>query len=371
MNSDILIVDDTPANLDLLSNILKEQNYKVRAVPDGQLAIRSALLKQPDLILLDITMPGMDGYEVCRHMKMNEQLSDIPILFISALSDTDKKVEAFKNGGVDYITKPFQIDEVLARVKTHLEIKFLAELQKKHINKITENYKNLKELEELRDSLIHMIIHDLRTPLFGISAYLELVINKPDKSFDDESLKYLTMSYQSTKTLGSMINNLLDINKLENNSLVIKKQKCNLKDLIADSYTHLEPLFKQKELTLNFSSKDLQIDCDPDLIKRVIINLMSNAIKFSPIKNSININYYNNSNKSYVEIIDKGPGIAKKNTTKIFNKFYQVKDSMTKDIPSTGLGLTFCKLAIEAHNGEIGIFSDIGKGCNFWFNIPF
>lgn len=370
MNADILIVDDTPANLDLLSNILKERNYKVRAVPDGQLAIKSSLLRPPDLILLDVTMPGMDGYQVCQRIKSEEKLKDIPILFISALSETDKKIEAFKKGGVDYITKPFQVEEVLARVETHLKIQSLVEEQKKNIEEINNNYKKLKDLEELKDGLVHMIIHDLRTPLFGISAYLELLLENKEICSKDDTFKYLTMSYQSTKTLGSMINNLLDVSKLENHSFNLTKKECNLNEIISNSYIHLEPLFEQKELLLEFPKNRVVTYCDEDLITRIIMNLMSNSIKFSPNQNTIKINYYNKSSNTHFEIIDHGPGIAKENSLKVFNKFYQIQNESQKKIPSTGLGLTFCKLAIEAHNGAIGVESDIGRGCKFWFQIP-
>lgn len=370
MKADILIVDDTPANLDLLSNILKENEYKVRALPDGQLAITSAKMKAPDLILLDITMPGLNGFEVCQKLKEDDSLKDIPILFISALTDTDKKVEAFKNGGVDYITKPFQVEEILARVSTHLKIKNLILQQKSHLNELNENYKKLQELENLKDSLVHMIIHDLRSPLFGISAYLELLLG--DKSIIDheENFKFVSMAFQSAKILANMINNLLDVNKLEQNKLKVNKEKCNLKDLVISSYKQLEPLFLQKNLKFISTSNDIDVYCDSNLLSRVIINLITNAIKFSPPNETIETSCNTIHDRIHFEIADKGPGISKENSDKIFNKFFQVDDGSKKDIPSTGLGLTFCKLVIEAHNGEIGIDSELEKGSKFWFNIP-
>lgn len=370
MSSDILIVDDTPANLNLLGNILKEHNYKIRAVPNGELAIISTKKKSPDLILLDITMPGMNGFEVCQKIKSDETLQDIPIIFISALSDTDDKLEGFKNGGVDYITKPFQVEEVIARVNTHLKIRELIKENQTQLKQINADFEKLKKLEELRDGLVHMIIHDLRSPLFGISAYLELLTEKFNTSKDTETKKFLSIAFQSTKMLGNMINDVLDVNKLENNKIELQKSNYCLNTIVSEVISQLEAMITQKNLVVKFNSKDFNVICDQNLIKRVVANLLSNAIKFSSNNKNIIINIKQKSQNTYLEVIDEGPGISKENTSKVFNKFYQINDSIKKDTPSTGLGLTFCKLVIEAHNGKIAVESDIGKGCKFWFFLP-
>lgn len=370
MNSDILIVDDTPANLTLLGNILKEHNFKIRAVPNGEFAIASVQKKPPDLILLDVTMPGISGFEVCERIKSDEVNKNIPIIFISALTDTTNKIEGFKKGGVDYITKPFQVEEVIARVNTHLKIRELNKENQNQLKQINEDYKRLKNLEELRDSLIHMVVHDLRSPLFGISAYLELLSDKIEKWDDEEAKKYLSIAFQSTKILGNMINDLLDVNKLENDNIELQKSKFCLDEIVTEVIGQLDALSAQKNLVVNFTSDNYDVVCDQNLIKRVITNLLSNAIKFSPNDQNIIINITQTSKDTLVEFINKGPGISKENTSKVFNKFFQAEDSINRKIPSTGLGLTFCKLVIEAHNGEIGVISDIGKGCRFWFSLP-
>ena len=166
----VIVVDDTPANLQLLTGMLKERGYKVRPVPSGKLALQAAKNDPPDLILLDIMMPEMDGYEVCERLKADEKLREIPVIFISALNETMDKVRAFGVGGVDYVTKPFQFEEVDARVRTHLELQ-------RQRRKLKENYEQLRRLEELRDNLVHMIVHDLRNPLTGISGFLDLALD--------------------------------------------------------------------------------------------------------------------------------------------------------------------------------------------------
>ena len=169
----ILVVDDNAANVQLLVGMLKDRGYKVRAALSGKLAIQAVQNNPPDLILLDVNMPEMNGYEVCERLKSDESTRDIPIIFVSALHETLDKVKAFGVGGVDYITKPFQFQEVEARVRTHLELC-------RQRREIRESYARLRQLEKLRDDLVHMIAHDLRNPLTAVSGYLDLV------AFDDE-----------------------------------------------------------------------------------------------------------------------------------------------------------------------------------------
>ncbi len=164
----IMVVDDTPANLKLLEDMLKARGYQVCSYPCGRLALAAAASQSPDLILLDVNMPEMNGYEVCKHLKADAKLKDIPVLFISALSETSDKVKAFSCGGVDYVTKPFRFEEVYARVETHLELR----RQKRELQ---ENYARLRELEDLKENLVLMIIHDLRSPAALISGYLDLI----------------------------------------------------------------------------------------------------------------------------------------------------------------------------------------------------
>ena len=203
----ILIVDDAPANVELLMGILKEKGYKPRAAISGKLAIQAAQKNPPSLILLDINMPEMNGYQVCEQIKADPSLTDIPVIFISALNETMDKVKAFGVGAVDYITKPFQFEEVAARVHTHLELC----RQKRQLQ---ENYQRLMELEHLRDNLTHMIIHDMRSPLCAITLGLELVTHDHNRS--DSSLKNILHSAsESAKYITHMVNQLLDISRLD------------------------------------------------------------------------------------------------------------------------------------------------------------
>ena len=201
----ILVVDDTLANLQLLAGLLKDRGYRVRVAPSGTLALQAVHAEPPDLILLDINMPELNGYEVCERLKADPQLAEIPVLFISALNETLDKVKAFGVGGVDYITKPFQFEEVEARVATHLELR----RQKRELK---ESNERLRELERLRDNLVHMIVHDMRSPLMVISGHLELMAMEP---LPAQAAQCAKKALAATRTLIEMVSSMLDVSKME------------------------------------------------------------------------------------------------------------------------------------------------------------
>lgn len=355
----ILVVDDTPANLQLLVGMLKEHSFKVRPVPNGELAIRAALANPPDLILLDITMPGMDGYEVIARLKANESTREIPVLFISALNETSDKVRAFQAGGVDYVTKPFQFEEVEARVRTHLE------LRRQKIE-LRRNYEQLRVLEKLRDDLTHMIVHDMRSPLLGLQLAIELVaMSEPANGSDNTEA--LGTAKQAVTTLIEMVNQVLDVSRLESGHIELHKAPCDLTALIRQTADANRLQAEARTITVPTNGA-VQAEVDADLIKRVIANLLGNAVKFTPADGKISIRISEPGGLIRIEVTDNGPGIAPEDQQKIFVKFGQL-DSPQKRRGS-GLGLTFSKMAVEAHGGNIGVESKLGSGSTFWFTLP-
>jgi signal transduction histidine kinase len=355
----ILVVDDTPANLHLLSGMLKDRGCKVRPVSSGQEALQAARRIPPDLILLDINMPEMNGYEVCRRLKADPELKDIPVLFISALSETADKVKAFGAGGVDYVIKPFQFAEVDARVQTHLELR----RQKRALQ---ESYERLKELERLRDSLTHMIVHDMRSPLSAILGSLELL-----KAFmpaePPELARMLHAARGSAAMLNEMVTQLLDISRLEAGKMPLHKTECDLAKIARDLIASLAPSTAGRQLRLSAPEPVTSL-CDADIVRRVIGNLLGNALKFSPKEGEIGISVAREKTALRVAVKDNGSGIPSQYHQRIFEKFFQAESKEKK--LGTGLGLTFCKLAVEAHGGRIGLDSQAGQGCTFWFTLP-
>jgi len=343
----ILIVDDTPANLLLLVRMLTQRGYKPRTVLSGKLALEAARAEPPDLILLDIAMPEMNGYEVCEQLKADEALKDIPVIFISALHETLDKVKAFRVGGVDYVTKPFQFEEVFARVQTHLQ---------------------LRRLERLRDDLTHMLIHDLRNPLAVICCFLDFLEFHEAQTLSANAQELVTVARRSAEDLLNMIASLLDVSKIGAGEMKLQREPCDLHTLLRAVVAATQPLPANRTVTLDAPASPLTLTLDVGLIRRVLQNLLSNALKYTPPSGAVCIVVTPSPSEVRVAITDTGPGIAPEHQQRIFEKFGQVEDRQNRQ--GTGLGLTFCKLAVEAHGGRIGVQSKVDHGSTIWLALP-
>ena len=365
---DILVVDDTPANLQLLSGMLKEVGYRVRVVPSGALALASAEKRVPDLVLLDINMPNMDGYEVCRRMKENPELCRVPVLFISALSEPLDKVKAFSSGGVDYVTKPFQVEEVAARVRTHLENRRLQRALEERASELEKKNEELRVSEKLRENLVHMIVHDMRTPLSGLLASLQFLEEDVLAQLRKENREDLEHAAYAGRKLAQMIDDMLDISRLEAGKLDVNPTRVRVAELFDRALDSLGGLLKGRHLRVT-APLELELYGDAELLRRVLVNLLGNALKFTPEDGRIDLAAERAEGSVRVTVTDDGPGIEARFHGQIFDKFEQVNARKDGTLRSTGLGLTFCKLAVEAHEGRIGVESTPGKGSVFWFEL--
>jgi signal transduction histidine kinase len=357
----ILLVDDTPANLRLLSEMLGQRGYKLRPAPSGKLALRAAQALPPDLILLDIRMPEMDGYEVCKRLKADPALQEIPIIFLSALSETADKLKAFAGGGVDYITKPFQLEEVLARVETHLEIR----RQKRELE---ESYESLRRLECLRDSLTHMIVHDMRTPLLLMGDFLTLLEKSEAENLSKNGAKFVLQARRAIYGLVDMVNSMLDVSKMEAGEMKLNPSRCQLNALIQATVSEFELSEDSPSISLDAPKRPVEVSVDTALITRVMRNLLGNALPFASGHGSVRVGISSTNRNARVTVTDDGPGIRAEYHEKIFEKFGQVEGIHAAT--GTGLGLAFCKFAIKLHGGQIGVESELGKGSTFWFTLP-
>ncbi|MFZ2655513.1 MAG: hybrid sensor histidine kinase/response regulator [Victivallales bacterium] len=342
----ILIVDDTPANVLLLVKMLAERGYRPRPVSSGKLALQAARDETPDLVLLDINMPEMNGYEVCEQLKADAKLKDIPVIFISASDHMIDKVKAFDVGGVDYVTKPFQCREVYARVKTHLQ---------------------LHRLEKLRDDLTHMVVHDLRSPLMIIFGLLD-VLEAREKKLSASTRKFINLARLGAEDMGNMISSILDVSKMGAGEMKFQLEPCDLYALIHAVADANKLLPGNRTVTLDAPESPLAVTADVVLIRRVLQNLLGNAIRYTQSGGDVRIAVTDSTSEIRVAVADAGPGIAPEYHRRIFEKFGQVEDQYNR--MGSGLGLTFCKLAIEAHGGRIGVESEVGRGSTFWFTLP-
>ena len=361
---DILVVDDNPANLQLLSGMLKRSGFKARPVTSGELALQAARRAPPDLILLDVSMPDMDGYELCRILKADEALKEIPVLFISAHGETADKVKGFAAGGVDYVTKPFQVEEVEARVAAHIELRRQRRL-------IQESLDKLRRLEDLRDNLVHMIVHDLRSPLMGLSGCMQALQMTEGQALSERARKLLTEARTAADKLTEMVSSLLDVSRMEAHAMKLSLRECDLADVILITVKKVEPLQGGRQVATLLPEDPVRVTCDPDLIHRVIQNLLTNAYQFTPEASHIRVGATQEGQSVTLFVEDDGPGIPHEYHEKIFEKFGQAETRAKRQKYTTGLGLTFCKLAVEAHGGKIGVESEPGHGSRFWFTLPF
>ncbi len=355
----ILVVDDTPANLRLLTTMLRDGGYKVRPVSSGEMALRAVEAKAPDLVLLDVNMPGMDGYEVCRRLKADPRWRDIPVLFISALTDTADKVRAFQAGGVDYVGKPFQFEEVDARVRTHLE------LRRKSLA-LAESLARLQELEKMRDTLTHMIAHDMRSPLLALQMSVE-VLGDMVPATDPDAATLATTARRGAAQVVEMVSQMLDVSRLEAGKLELQRSPTDLVTLARDVITTLQPLAEGRALALDAPAA-LTAEVDANLVRRVLLNLVSNAIKFTNPPGRIRVVLRAGDGSIRIAVTDEGSGIAPEDRPKVFEKFGQTTAGARRG--GSGLGLTFCRMAVEAHGGMIGVESELGHGSTFWFSLP-
>ncbi len=359
-NGSILIVDDTAENLRLLANMLGDKGFEVRPVTSGRQALQAAERSAPDIVLLDITMPEMDGYEVCRRLKEHAKLRDIPVIFLTALTETADKLKAFAAGGVDYISKPFQIDEVLARAKAHIALR---RAQKE----LADNYERLRELEKVRDHLVHLIVHDMRSPLAVIMGNLDIIKMLEEESLSAEVVEKLDAAAKGVRNLCNMTNDLLDVSRMEEGKLTLKLESCDVISLAREIAGGISILDPTRIVTVE-QSNPITISCDAGILRRVFQNLLSNAVKHTPDGTAVRVTAVEAGNKIRISVIDSGPGVPISAREKIFEKFGAVETRSDRKYHSVGLGLAFCKLAVQAHGGKIGVDDGDKGGSVFWFS---
>ncbi|MFZ4411732.1 MAG: hybrid sensor histidine kinase/response regulator [Bacteroidales bacterium] len=353
----ILIVDDIPTNLKILDGILKGDGYKVRPVPNGLLALQAAEKERPDLILLDIMMPEMDGYEVCRKLKENPELVDVPVIFISALNDTQDIVKAFTSGGVDYITKPFQAEEVKARVATHL--------------KICRQNLELKQLNAEKDKFFSIIAHDLRSPFTGFLGLTQILEEQLSDLSKEEILDFSTSMRISATKLFTLLENLLEWARIQQGLIPFTPETVQLLAVVNESIGMIKENASLKQIEIIYDIPDeITVFTDTNILQTILRNLVSNAVKFTSKNGSIIISVLpQNDGSMVISIKDTGIGMSQHIMDNLFRIDVNTSRKGTDGETSTGLGLIICKDFIEKHGGKLWVESEVGKGSSFNFTL--
>ena len=359
-NYTILIVDDNPANLKVLGGVLKGAGYNYRMAKSGMLALNILQITKPDLILLDIQMPEMDGFETCKKIKENQDNCNIPIIFLTANTDSDSVAKAFNAGGVDYVTKPFNSDELLIRIQTHIKLKVQAE--------------ELSKQNAAKDKFFSIISHDLKNPLANIIGFSELIKENHHEIEPAKLLSFIDYIHNSAIFTLEILEDLLHWARIQQGSLKSEMHKINLSELLVNNISgHLpQALAKSILLKSNFE-KNIYINGDEKMIAAVVRNLISNAIKFTPKGGLISVSTKQKirNNKNIIETIikDSGVGIDKEDQKKLFKIEHNYQSKGTNNESGTGLGLILCKEFLNQNNGNIRVESTPKVGSSFIFEL--
>ncbi|MEO7796039.1 MAG: hybrid sensor histidine kinase/response regulator [Thermoanaerobaculia bacterium] len=364
----ILVVDDTAAHLKMISRALEASGYLVETAGDGAQALVAAAREPPDLVLLDVDMPELDGYTTCRKLKEQARLAATPVIFLTGLSDTSQRLRGFAAGGVDYVTKPFDTQEILARISTHLELARLRRKAEETSRDLDASLAKLRDLEHFRHDLVHMVAHDMRSPLMAVSGYLELLDLEREK-LGEEHGEFVTQALEGARTLVRMIDAMLDTDRLEAGKLPLNLAVRDLRSIIDLAVTSLGPASARRVVIEVSTPGRVVLQADGEVLRRVIANLVANALRSSDGDEEVCIVASCAGGRARLEIHDLGEPIPENFRLRVFEKYATRSGDRGRDRRAVGLGLPFCRLAIEAHGGRIG-FDSGDTGTRFWFELP-
>lgn len=364
-NCRILIVDDDRLNIHILRGILKAEGYQLDSAGSGEEALKKYPEFTPDLVLLDVMMPGINGFQTCRQLKDNYGEDCAPIIFITAKNESDDVVEGFSAGGIDYLPKPFQPGEVVVRVRTHLHSRILAEQQKALVDQ-------LSKADAAKNRFLGMAAHDLRNPLAGIRGLSEFLLDKSFGPLTTDQEDLVDNILTASQSMLQLVNELLDMATIESGELKIDRKETDLIPLIEKSifFAKMNADKKGTKIDFNPPSERTKLFIDPDKIMQVVDNLLSNAIKYSPPKSIVSVEFTAPAGAPSISVKDQGPGIPEGERDKLFKDFGRLSAQPTGGEKSTGLGLAICRKIVEAHGAIVSAENLPDLGCEFKVTFP-
>ncbi len=367
----ILIVDDIPKNLQVLSSILNLEGYQIAFAANGKESLAVLETTTPDLILLDIMMPELDGFEVCKIIKADERLKDIPIIFITGKAEQEDIVKGLMLGAVDYITKPFNGAELISRVKTHVELKKSRDKILKYTEELEQNREELKLLNASKDKFFSIISHDLRSPFTGFLGLSQLLIDEQN-NLKKPDLEQIAMSMnKAAKKLFNFLENLLDWSRSQMGGMQFDPIKIDIKDAVNRCFMVLKETANEKQIQLiELIETGNIVISDNNALNTILRNLISNAIKFTNKNGKIFIGIGSSSDDEItIYVKDTGVGINPDNQEKIFRLDSKVSTHGTNNEQGSGLGLLLVKEFVEKSNGRLWIESELEVGTTVFFTL--
>lgn len=350
---EILLVEDTPEHIEAVVAVLHENNYKIRIAKNWSTALALLSQHQPDLILLDIYMPEMDGFELCKTIKSDRAFSSIPIIFLTARDDEDSIRLGFELGAQDYVVKPFHSSELLARVKTHIKLK--------------QQTESLQEANRELDSFCYTVAHNLKSPLLSINKLLEYLIADYRNKLDSEGHELVSIIQEKSVEVIAVIDHLLELSKMC--EMPMQNEVIQMEQLFLDVYNELIQL--QGQRTVQLKLKPLpDITGDPVMMKILVSNILSNAFKYTCHREIaiIEVNFTENENEYTFAIHDNGVGFDMRYSSRLFGVFQRLHAQ--NEFEGSGVGLAICQKIIKRHNGQTWLIGEVDKGATFYFSFP-
>ncbi|MBK9989921.1 MAG: hybrid sensor histidine kinase/response regulator [Verrucomicrobia bacterium] len=361
----ILIVDDDRINIRILSSILQNEGFVITESDSGESALALYDEIKPDLVLMDVMLPGIDGFAVCRELRERHGDNAAPVIFITAKTESDDIVEGLAAGGVDYLPKPFRRKESLARIRTHLQNRILSEQQKALVEQ-------LKAVNQAKNKLLGMAAHDLRNPLASIRGLAEFLCDGTVGQLTPDQHDLANTIFETSQSMLTLLNELLDVATIEAGELKLHKEPHNLSELLEKAVYLNNINAARKNTKIHYSPPEEApiVRIDPAKIKQVIDNLLSNAVKYSPPGSNVNVRISGYHPAFTVAVQDQGPGIPENERHQLFKDFMTLSAKPTGGEKATGLGLAICRKIVEAHRGAITATNLPQGGCEFSVMLP-
>lgn len=369
----VLVADDVEANVELLRDQLASLGVRVISAADGPSALARCTADRPDCCILDVSMPAGDlgvdpretGFEVCRRLKRDPRTARIPVIFVSALNDGAVRLKAIEAGGDDFLLKPHDRHVLGARVRGLLKLKGATDA-------LEQSLLELREAQQAREDLVRMIVHDLKTPLTSVLATLEMLRDGDFGTVPAGPARALSDVEAKAEDLLGLIQDLLDVSRVAEQSLALQPEPIAPGALMAELVHDWALRFQQEQATARTDVADDApvFEADKTLLKRVLSNLIQNAVTHTALPVTVTLGAGRAEDGIHLTVADDGPGIAPAFQELIFRKFEQVRGPHTPAVRSSGLGLAFCRIAVESHGGRIWVESAEGRGSIFHLTLP-
>ncbi|WP_092486662.1 response regulator [Desulfoscipio geothermicus] len=350
---EILLVEDTPEHIEAVVAVLQKNNFRIRIANKWSTALKLLSQHQPDLILLDIFMPEMDGFELCKTIKRNRAYSSIPIIFLTARDDEDSIRKGFELGAQDYVIKPFNTSELLARVKTHIKLK--------------QQTESLKEANRELDSFCYTIAHDLKAPLLSINKLIEYLVADYRNELDSEGQELVTIIQEKSLEVIAIIEHLLEFSKMC--EMPMQNEVIQLEHLFLDVYNELVQLQGERQVELNLKPLP-NVTGDPVMMRMLVSNILSNALKYTRTREiaMIEVSFSESENEYTFAVKDNGVGFDMRYSARLFGVFQRLHSQ--NEFEGSGVGLAICQKILKRHNGQAWMIGEIDKGATFYFSFP-